>query len=65
MAAVKHGIRLDAVDRGFYINQAKGAVQRYQTGYQAGVEKYKVVFKWVGDALKGAFYLARDIVQVL
>ncbi len=65
MAAVKHGIRLDAVDRNFYINQTKGAVQRYQDGYQAGAEKYKVVFKWVGDALRGAFYLARDIVEVL
>jgi hypothetical protein len=65
MAAVKHGIRLDAVDRNFYVNQIKGAVQRYQSGYQTGAEKYKIVFKWVGDALRGAFYLARDIVQVL
>jgi hypothetical protein len=65
MAAVKHSIRLDAVDRTFYVSQIKGAVQRYQNGYQVGASKYQVVFKWVGDALKGAFYLARDIVQVL
>jgi hypothetical protein len=65
MAAVKHSIRLDAVDPNMYIERLKGATERYQSGYQAGAEKYKTVFAWVGDALRAAFYLTKDIVQVL
>jgi hypothetical protein len=65
MAAVKHSIRLDAVEPNMYVERLKGAVEKYQVGYKYGAEKYKVVFAWVGDALRAAFYLTRDIVRVL
>ena len=65
MAMIKHALRLDAVDRQFYINQVKNSAEKYTTGYQYGVEKYKAVFAWVGDALRGAFYLTRDVFEVL
>jgi hypothetical protein len=65
MAMIKHSLRLDAVDRKFYIGQIQNSAEKYPTGYQYGVEKYKTVFVWVGDALKGAFYLTRDVFEVL
>jgi hypothetical protein len=65
MAILKHSLRLDAVDRQFYINQVQKSADKYPIGYQYGVEKYKAVFVWVGDALRGAFYLTKDIFEVL
>jgi hypothetical protein len=65
MAMIKHALRLDAVDRQFYISQVKNSAEKYPIGYQYGVEKYKTVFVWVGDALRGAFYLTKDIFEVL
>ena len=65
MAALKHKVRLSAVDRNFYVNQIKGAVQKYQSGYQEAKAKYAEVFKYVGDALYAATKLTISIFRVL
>lgn len=64
-AAIKHKVRLLAVDRNFYVNRIKGAVQKYQTGYQEAKAKYAEVFKYVGDALYAATKLTISIFKVL
>lgn len=65
LAATKHKIRLMAVDRNFYVEQTKGAVQKYQTGYQHAKAKYSEVMKYVGDALRAATKLTISIFRVL
>lgn len=65
MAVTKHKVRLSAVDRNFYVNQIKGAVQKYQEGYQGAKAKYSEVFKYVGDALRAATKLTISVFKVL
>lgn len=65
MAATKHKIRLSSVDRNLFINQIKGAINRYQAGYQGAKAKYAEVFKYVGDALRAATKLTISIFRVL
>lgn len=65
MASIKHKVRLSAVDRNFYVNQIKGAINRYQVGYQGAKAKYAEVFKYVGDALHAALKLTISIFRVL
>ena len=65
MAALKHKIRLLAVDRTYYVNRVREAVQRYQAGYQAGKTAYATAFKYVGDALAAATRLSVSIFRVL
>lgn len=65
LAVTKHKIRLMAVDRNFYVDQIKGAVQRYQRGYQDAKAKYSEVMKYVGDALRAATRLTISIFRVL
>lgn len=65
MAVTKHKVRLSAVDRNFYVNQIKGAVQKYQEGYQGARAKYSEVFKYVGDALRAATRLTISVFKVL
>ena len=65
IAAIKHRVRLSAVDRNFYVDRTKAAVSKYQTGYQEAKAKYAEVLKYVGDALYGAVKLTISIFRVL
>jgi hypothetical protein len=65
MAALKHKLRIKAVDPTLYVSQLQNGAAKYQTGYQAAVDKYRVVAKWVMDALLGATKATISVVKVL
>ena len=65
MAALKHKLRIKAVDPTFYVSQIQGATSKYQLGYQNAVAKYREVAKWVMDALLAATKATISVAKVL
>lgn len=65
MAALKHKVKLLAVDRNYYVDRIREAAERYQAGYKEAKTKYAEVFKYVGDALYAATKLTISIFKVL
>ena len=65
MAALKHKLRIKAVDQAMYIQQLQAGATKYQTGYQMAVDKYRTVAKWVIDALVAATKATISVAKVL
>jgi hypothetical protein len=65
LAALKHWIKIQAVDPTEYINRLKDAVDKYEQGYQYGVSKYSYIIRWVADGLVAAFKATRSVYEVL
>ena len=65
MAALKHKLRIKAVDPAFYVSQTQGAGSKYQLGYQNAVAKYREVAKWIMDALLAATKATISVAKVL
>ena len=65
MAALKHKLRIKAVDQVMYVQQLQVGATKYQTGYQMAVDKYRTVAKWVIDALVAATKATISVAKVL
>jgi len=65
MAALKQKLRIKAVDPTMYVQRIAGSANMYQTGYQAAVDKYRTVAKWVIDALVAATKATISVAKVL
>ena len=65
MAALKHRLRIKAVDPAFYGSQIQGATSKYQMSYQNAVAKYREVAKWIMDALLAATKATISVAKVL
>jgi hypothetical protein len=65
LAAIKHRLKITAVDPTQYIERLRGAVEKYGIGYELGVEKYSYVIRWVGQALRVATQAAKIVFDVL
>ncbi len=65
MAVLKHQMKLSAVDPQEYINRLRGAVDKYEVGYQHGVGKYSYISKWISDGFVAAVKATFTVYQVL
>jgi hypothetical protein len=65
MAALKQKLRIKAVDPTLYLQQLQTGSTKYQTGYQAAVDKYRTIAKWVMDALVAATKATISVAKVL
>lgn len=65
LAAIKHMIKLSAVDPARYINRLRESVEKYATSYQYGVHKYSYISRWLSEGFVAAFKAARAVFEVL
>ena len=65
MAALKHKLRIKAVDPAMYVSQLQVGATKYQVGYQNAVSKYREVAKWIMDALLAATKATISVAKVL
>jgi hypothetical protein len=65
LAAVKHKIKLTAVNPSEYIKRIREAVEKYAVGYTYGIDKYSYISRWVMEGLRAAFHATRLVLEVL
>jgi hypothetical protein len=65
IAILKHKLKLMAVDPQLYITRIKEAMDKYELGYQHGVQKYSYIIRWISDGLVAAFKATKTVLQVL
>jgi hypothetical protein len=65
IAALKHRIKLSAVDPAMYIDRVKEAVEKYEKGYEYGVHKYSYAIRWISEGLVAAFKATKTVYHVL
>ena len=65
LAALKHRLRIKAVDPAFYVSQIRNAASKYQVAYQNAAAKYKEVARWIMDALLAAAKATISVAKVL
>ena len=65
LAALKHKLRVAAVDRNLYVSQLQGSSTKYQNGYQSGATKYQVIGRWALDGILGATKATLSVLKVL
>jgi hypothetical protein len=65
LAAIKHKIKILAVNPTEYINRIRDAADKYEVGYQEGVSRYSYAIRWVGDGLVAAVKAAKSVLDVL
>jgi hypothetical protein len=65
LAAVKHRMKLAAVDANYYLNAIREALDEYEAGYTAGVQKYSHISRWVMEGIRAATKATFVVLQVL
>jgi hypothetical protein len=65
MAVFKHKLKLAAVDPEQYLERIRGAVEKYEQGYEYGVAKYSSISPWISDGLVAAVKASGIVYQVL